>query len=247
MTFRSGLFLALAVAVRPAVAPAQSVDEILAKHFEALGGIQKLKAATSYRMAGRLALGQGMEATFVRVQQRPNLSRMEFTLQGITGIQAYDGTTAWMHMPFMGQSAPEAMPPDLAKVTTEDAEFDGPLMDYAAKGHTLELLGKEPVEGTETFKLKLTRKSGEVSYYYFDTEYYLPLKTETKRTIQGREMALATTYGDYKAVEGLMIPHSIQIAGQGPAPQQLIIEKVEVNVPLDAAQFKMPAAATPKN
>jgi outer membrane lipoprotein-sorting protein len=246
MATRTGLLLALAIAFRPVGAAAQSVDQVIAKHFEALGGIEKLKEARSYRMTGRLALGQGMEATFVRTQLRPNMSRMDFTVQGVTGVQAYDGTTAWMHMPFMGQSAPEAMPPDLAKVTMEESEFDGPLIDYAAKGNTVELVGKESVEGTETFKLKLTRKSGEVSYYYFDAEYYLPLKTETRRTIQGREMALSTTFGDYKAVEGIMIPHSIQISGQGPAPQQLIIERVEVNIQLDVAQFKMPAASPPK-
>jgi outer membrane lipoprotein-sorting protein len=242
MFTRSGLILALAVAVRPVVAPAQSLDEILAKHFEAMGGVQKLKAAQSYRMTGRMILGQGIEATITRLQQRPNLSRMDFTIQGITGTQAYDGTTAWMYMPFMGQAAAEPMPADLAKIAAEDAEFDGPLMDYGAKGNTVELLGKESVEGTEAFKLKLTRKTGEVQFFYIDTEYYLPLKSETKRMIQGREMALATTFGDFKPVDGLVIPHAITITGQGPAPQQLIIEKVEVNVPLDAAQFKMPAA-----
>lgn len=242
MFTRTSLFLALVVAVRPALAPAQSLDEILAKHFEAMGGVQKLKAAHSYQMTGRMILGQGMEAAVTRLQQRPNLSRMDFTIQGITGTQAYDGTTAWMYMPFMGQTAAEPMPVDLAKIAAEDAEFDGPLMDYAAKGNTVELLGKESVEGTEAFRLKLTRKTGEVQFFYIDTEHYLPLKSETKRVIQGREMALATTFGDFKEVDGLVIPHSITITGQGPAPQQLIIEKVEVNVQLDPAQFKMPAA-----
>ena len=237
--------LAAVIALAPATLPAQSVDEILGKHFQALGGLEKLKAARSFRMTGRMVLGQGMEATFLRVQKRPNLVRMEFTIQGITGVQAYDGQTAWMHMPFMGQSAPEVMPEDLAKAAIEEAEFDGPLMDYAARGSTVELMGKEPVEGTETFKVKLTRKTGEVTYYYLDSEYYLPLKSDTKRTIQGRELPMSTTYGDYKDVGGLIIPHSLQISGQGPGIQTLLLDKVEVDVPLDDAQFKMPAPPAP--
>jgi len=239
--------LAAALVFAPATLPAQSVDEILGKHFEALGGVPKLKAVKSMRISGRITLGPGIEAPFVRSAQRPNLSRMEFTVQGITGVQAYDGRTAWMHMPFMGQAAPEIMPPDLAKSAAEDAEFDGPLLDYAANGHTVELVGKEAVEGTDAFELKLTRKTGEVTLYYLDAEYYLPIKVQATRTLQGHEMTIVTTFGDYKDVEGLMMPHSLSISGQGPGVQTLTIDKVELNVALDAAQFTMPAASAPKD
>jgi outer membrane lipoprotein-sorting protein len=221
-------------------ASAQSVTEVLDRHFQALGGLEKLKAAQTFRMTGRMTLSPGMEATFLREQKRPNQFRLEFTLQGMTGIQAYDGQTAWMQMPMMGQPDPAEMPPDLARAVKEEAEFDGPLMDYAARGSTVELAGKEPVDGTESFKIKLTRKNGEVTWYYLDAQRYLPVKSETQRTIQGTAMATSTTYSDYRGVAGLLVPHTVQISGAGAAVQTLTIEKVEVNVPLDDGRFRMP-------
>lgn len=224
----------------PISTAAQSVTEILNKHYEASGGLAKLKAVTSMRITGRMMMGQGMEAPFTRLTKRPSMMRMDFTVQGVTGIQAYDGETAWMLMPFMGQTAAEKMPPDLAKTIQEDADFDGVLVDYQAKGHQVELLGKESVEGTDAYQLKVTLKNGEVTTYFLDAEYFLVVKTESKRTIQGREFAIATTYGDYKSVGGRMMPHSIRVAGQGPGMQTILVEKVELNAALDDAQFKMP-------
>jgi len=107
-------------------------------------------------------------------------------------------------------------------------------------GAQVELVGQEAVEGTNTFKLKVTMKSGNVTFYYLDAEYYLPLRTETKRTIQGQEMNIVTVLGDYKPEGGLMVPHSIQVSGQGPGTQGYIIEKVEINPVINDEDFKMP-------
>jgi outer membrane lipoprotein-sorting protein len=236
----SRAFWTAALLALPVSLSAQTVDEVIAKYHEAAGGLDKFKAVHSMRVTGRMTLGQGMEAPFTRITKRPKSVRVDFTLQGMTGSQGYDGTTAWMFMPFMGQTAAELMPPDIAKSMEEEADFDGPLVDYKARGIQVELMGQEPVEGTNTFKLKVTLTTGNVTYYYLDAEYYLPLRTESKRTMQGQEMNIVTTLGDYKLEGGLMVPHSIQVSGQGPGVQGFVIEKVEINPVVNDADFKMP-------
>lgn len=219
---------------------AQSADEVVAKYYQAAGGLDKFKAVNSMRISGRMTLGQGMEAVFTRITKRPKFVRLDFTLQGVTATQAYDGQTAWMFVPFMGQSAPEVMPADLAKGMDEEADFDGPLVGYKERGIQVELVGQEPVEGTNTYKLKVTLKNGDVTYYFMDAEGYLPIRTESKRTMQGREFNIVTTLGDYKPEGGLVVPHSIEVSGQGPGSQGFVIEKVELNPTLKDDDFKMP-------
>ncbi|MBI2072804.1 MAG: hypothetical protein HYT81_07200 [Gemmatimonadetes bacterium] len=219
---------------------AQTVDQVIGKYYEAAGGLDQFKAVNSMRVSGRMTLGQGMEAPFTRITKRPKMVRVDFTLQGMTATQAYDGQTGWMFVPFMGQTAAEVMPADLAKSMEDEADFDGPLVDYQARGIQVDLVGQEQVEGTNTHKLKVTMKSGEVTYYYLDAEYYLPIRTEAKRTLQGREFNIVTTLGDYKPEGDLVLPHSIQVSGQGPGVQAFVIEKVEINPALKDEDFKMP-------
>lgn len=224
-----------------------TVDEILARNAEARGGMDKLRAVKSLRLSGKMAM-MGMEAPITLAQARPDKMRMEFTLQGMTGIQAYDGTTGWMVMPFMGKKDAEAMSGDMLKEVKEQADIDGPFIDYAKKGHKVELLGKADVEGTPAYKVRLLTKDGTDSTVYFDTETFLQVKTEAKRKMQGQEFESQTTFGNYQEVEGLLIPFSIEMSSKAaPAQKQTItIEKAEINPALDDASFKMPAAAAPK-
>src|SRR6266571_5085033 len=124
-----------------------SVDEIIAKNVQARGGMDKLKAVSSMRLHGKMVMGQGMEAPFMVMQKRPKMTRTEFTIQGMTGMQVYDGKNAWMVMPFMGKKDPEMMPAEQAQMLDEQADMDGPLVDYKAKGNKVELLGKAQAEG----------------------------------------------------------------------------------------------------
>jgi hypothetical protein len=169
---------------------------------------------------------------------------MEFTFQGMTGVQAYDGKKAWMSMPFMGKKDPEAMPPEEAKSVAEQADFDGPLMDYKEKGNTVELVGKEQVEGADAYKLKVTLKSGDVRYYFLDAETFLDIKVEAKRMIRGTEVEGESYIGDYKDVGGMMVAHSIENGAKGsPQRQKIVIEKIEVNPAVSDSLFAMPVVA----
>lgn len=235
--------LVFAVMLAP-VAHAQTLDEIMAKHYEAQGGLAHLQAMKSVRLTGKMEVGPGMEAPIILEKKRPGMMRMEFTFQGMTGISAYDGAQGWQVMPFMGKKDPEAMSPDDAKEVEQQADFDGPLVDWKAKGNTLELIGKESVEGAETWKLKLTRKSGQVEFYFIDTETYLILKETAKRTVRGTEVEGESMFSDYKEVDGLMFPHSMTNGMVGSERKQTMsFDKIEVNPALDDARFHMPAAA----
>ncbi len=188
-----------------------------------------------------MSLGGGIEAPFVYYWQRPDKMRNEFTVQGMTGIQAFDGETGWMFMPFMGKTEAEKVPDELAKNMADEADFEGPLVDWQEKGHQVELLGKESVEGTEAYKIKVTRKSGNVSTIYLDAEYYLEIKEEGKREVNGQEIAYESSSGDYKEVGGLMLPHSVTTQAKGaPNGQAMTFEKIELDIKLDPSIFTMP-------
>src|SRR5262249_2909822 len=219
-------------------------DELIAKNIEARGGMAKLKAVQSSRATGKMVGGPGMEFPISMINKRPNSTRIDFTVQGMTGIQAYDGKTAWMSMPFMGKKDPEAMPADDAKLFIENADMDGALVDYKTKGHTVELIGKEQVEGADASKLKLTLKGGDVRYLYLDAETYLEIKDEGKITMRGTEVETESMMGDYKEVGGLMVAHSIEQGMKGnPQRRKIVIDKVEMNVDLPDSLFAMPAVS----
>jgi outer membrane lipoprotein-sorting protein len=225
-------------------ATAETVDELIEKNAKAKGGMEKIKSVQTMRMTGKMIMGQGMEAPFTMTAKRPKNTRVEFTFQGMTGIQAYDGKTAWMVMPFMGKKDPEAMPSEETKNMEEQADFDGPLIDYKAKGHTVELLGKESVEGSDAFKLKVTLKNGEVRTIYLDAETFLEVKAEAKRMVRGTEIEGESLFGDYKEVDGMMVAHVMESGAKGsPQRQKMVFEKVEFNVPLADSLFVMPVVA----
>ena len=126
------------------------------------------------------------------------------------------------------------------------ADVDGPLVDYKTKGSTIELAGKEELEATPVYKLKVTLKTGDVKYIYLDAGNYLELKESEKRKEDGSTNEVDTSYSDYKAVAGVMIAHSSETRVNGAIDEQMSIEKIEVNVPIDDSIFKMPKKAQKK-
>ena len=228
------------------IASAQTADELVAKYIQAKGGMEKIKACQTTRVTGKMVMAQGMEAPFSRMAKRPNQTRMEFTIQGMTGIQAYDGQHGWTMMPFMGSKDPQAMSEAENKLMAEEAEFDGTLVECKSKGSTVELVGKEQVEGADAYKLKLTKKSGDVSYHYLDAETYLEIKSEAKRTMRGTEFDGESTIGDFKEVNGMMFPFSIESGMKGnPQKRKIVIDKIEINPNLADSLFALPPGTKP--
>lgn len=225
-----------------------TVDALVAKNIEAKGGIEALRAVQSLRFKGKMLVNQGqIELTFTQTKKRPGQIRTEAMLQGMTLVQAYDGTEGWKISPFGGRKDPEKMSADDAKSLIEDAEIEGPLIDWEAKGSTVEYLGPEDVDGTLAHKLKVTRKNGDVSYVYLDPDHFLEIRILTQRIEQGAQVEVETDLGEYEKVAGVYFPFSIESGPKGSLDKQkIILEKGEANVEADAAQFKFPATATKK-
>src|SRR5262245_42184851 len=235
----------LALALLAPLAHAQTIDEILAKHYEACGGLDKMKACNSMRVTGTMEAQPGMEAPFTSERKRPGMTRTEITIQGMTVIQAFDGEKSWSVVPFTGKKDPEVGSDEDNKTMKEESDFDGSLVDWKAKGYTLELAGKESVEGADAFKIKVTKKSGSIEYDYLDAETYLLVKTEGKRKFRGTEVEGETMFSDYKEVDGLMQPFSMESGPKGGQQRRkMTFTKVELNVPIDNARFAVPAGAT---
>jgi len=227
-----------------AVLSAQTVDELIAKSAAARGGLDKLKAVTSSRLTGNFAAGP-MQAGFVEVTKRPNRLRRDITIQGLNLVQAYDGQNGWQIIPFTGKKDAEPISGDELKDLQEEADTDGPLVDYKQKGNKVELVGKEKVEGTDAFNLKVTLKNGDVRNIYLDADTFLPIKSSGKTTRRGTEIKVESTLGDYKEVNGILVPFSVQVHLEGAEidSEKISFDKVEFNVPVDDSVFKMPPPA----
>ena len=222
----------------------QTAEEIVSKNIEARGGLEKIKGIQSMRMTGSMRLGDERLPTSLELK-RPNKSRWEFTLEGQTAVQAFDGKTAWMIMPFEGQTQPQVMTDQEARDIEMQADVDGPLVDAAAKGNKIELLGKETVDGVETWKLRITRKNGDSRDLYLDAKTYLQVLVVSKRTTDGQTVEIRSKIGDYRNVGGVMLPHSFQASASGvPQTQALEFSKIELNVPIDDSRFAMPKSGS---
>ncbi|MEM9533185.1 MAG: hypothetical protein AAGA23_19855, partial [Pseudomonadota bacterium] len=214
-------------------ASAAELDDVLSCNFETLGGLDNIQSVESARMTGTMTMGP-MQAPFKIEFQQPNRVRLEFEVQGMTAVQAYDGETGWAIMPFMGKTTAEEVADDQLKEIQEMAEWEGPLVNWQEKGHSVELIGTEEVEGTEAYALKVVRAGSEdEATYYLDTEYCLPFLSKGTRQVQGNEMPFSQTIGDYKEVGDIVMAHSmIASIGDGTAPiqQAITIETAELNV-----------------
>jgi outer membrane lipoprotein-sorting protein len=219
-----------------------SVDEVIAKYIDAIGGRKALDSVKSMRMTGKMVMGGGMEAPLTIEFRRPEKMRMEFTFQGMTGTQAYDGESGWFIMPFTGKTDPEKMPPDMVKEIKRQADFEGPLVDYKKKGNKVEMEGTDELEGTPVYKLKVTRADGDVEHYLIDKDNYIILGTKGARTFQGTPVDFEVTFGDYKEVNGLMLPHSFSQKSSASMDHEntMVIDKIETNVDIPDSRFVMP-------
>ena len=220
---------------------AQTADDIIAKYVKTVGGMEKIRAVSSLRRSGKFTGSGGFEAAVLQENKRPNKVREEFSLQGMTGVNAYDGKTGWKIEPWQGKKDPEALSEEEMKQIVEDADFDEPLVNYQQKGNKVEFAGLEQVEGTDAYKLKVTLASGDVRYYYMDTDYYVPIKIEMKRMIRGAEQEFETSLGDYKEVAGWYLPYSVETRRKGSEDaQKITFDTIEANVSIDDHRFAKP-------
>lgn len=224
-------------------AVAQTAEELVAKNLQAKGGVDKIKAIKSVRMTGNFD-GSGLKATVGTESKRPDMVRETFSVQGMTQIQAYDGSSGWQISPFGGRKDPELLGEDDVRGLAEDADFDGPLMDAQAKGNKIEYLGHDQIDGDDAYKLKVTLKNGDIFYYYLDPDTFIEIQVDRQQFVRGAVRESVTVMGSYKPVNGVMYPFFVE---SGPknnpdARNKTTFTKIEANVPIDDGAFKMPAA-----
>jgi outer membrane lipoprotein-sorting protein len=248
---RTAVALALAIGVAGA-AHAQTADELVAKNLKAKGGLDNLKAVQGMKITGRVTLpgaggGGGMEIPMSIVTKRPNRFRQESEFNGQKIVVGFDGTKAWMVNPMMGQGA-QAIEGDRLEVVKQQADLDGPLVDYKAKGTTIEVQGVETVDGKQVNKLKVTPKSGRPVTLYLDAATGLEYKTvmEAPADAAGPGAPAATLesiFSNYQTVGKLTMPHTIQQRANGQV-LQINIDKIELSpASVDDSLFAMPSGA----
>jgi len=236
------LFLTAVLVVTAVTAAAQTVDDIVAHYLNAVGGMEKIQAVKSLRRTGKFIGSGGFEAAIIQENRRDVSVREEFLLQGMTGVNAYDGKTGWKIEPWNGKKDAEALGEEELKEILEDADFDGPLVNYQRKGNKIEFVGMEKFEGTDTYKLKVTKPNGDLYTYYLDTDFYIPIKVDVKRIVRGEEREYEAVLGNYKLVNGWYLPFSTESYPKG-HPQdksKYVYDKIEANVAMDDSRFTMP-------
>jgi hypothetical protein len=240
---RQAVIVLVAVSVLSVFARTQTAEELIHKNIEAKGGMDKIKAIKSVRMTGKLNGGGGFTAVVTQENMRPGLVRETFSLQGMTAVQAYDGSSGWQIQPFGGHKDPELMGEDDLRDVLLDADFDGPLVDYKEKGNTVEYLGHDEVDGDDALRLKVTLKNGDIIYYYLDPDTYLEIRKEIQQFIRGSIRDRVVELGSYKAAHGVMYPYSLsQGPKNNPSAQTTTVEKLEIDGPIADSDFALPAS-----
>lgn len=213
-------------------AQAQTVDEVINKHVEALGGKVNLDKIQNIISLGTMNT-QGAEVAITSTSVNNKLTRQDISVMGMVGFDMMTEKEGWTYMPFLGMSQPEAKSGDEVKENQKDLDIAGPLVDYEAKGHKAELLGKETVSGIESYKIKLTTAGGKTITYYLDQKTHLITRSTETRNVNGQETEIRLEFADYKEVDGVKMAHSITNEYG-----TMYISSVKVNQPIPDSAYK---------
>ena len=234
-----------------APAQAQTADEILASYFENIGGLEKLKAVKGMKMTAKVNQ-QGMEIPLEIYQLSDGRQMTVINFQGKEMKQGvFDGETLWSHN-FMTMKAEKSDAETTENFKLNSNDFPDAFIDYKDKGYTVELLGKETIDGAETFKIKLVKEpitvdgkeEEDISFYFFDTENYVPIAVQSEvRMGPQKGITSEVTLSDYQEVEGLYFPFSMTQGAKGQPGSPITIERIELNPSLEDTAFAFPAEA----
>lgn len=222
--------------------PPSPVDEIVNANIAARGGFEAIEELRSIRVIGTASSSDGRIARVVQEIKRPGLYRLEFSSQGTTAVFAYDGEVGWQVAPMQGVLEPEPVDPERdSEAGIDERDIEGPLVNWRAKGHTVELDGREMLPDGEADKLEITLADGGVRYDYVDAATHQVVRTDKTETINGRELWLEESYSDFREVDGLVFPFHIEThVVDRPETITLDVDTVEINPEIDDSQFRYP-------
>jgi hypothetical protein len=234
MRLRTSLVLSALLSALSGSASAMTADELIAKNLEARGGGAKLAALKTMHTVGSQRIGGGQDAKVESWAIASEAFRGEFSMQGMTAVQAWDGHEAWSISPFRGRRDPQKISADDAKGLIERADIAGPLVDYKAKGSKVEYLGTEDIDGTDAHKLRVTLKNGDTQVLFLDPDAFLEIRVVSHRMVRGQEEVATTDLGEYEKVDGIFFPFE---------SGRTHLESVELNTPVDPKIFAFPGGA----
>ncbi len=212
---------------------AQTVDDVINKHIEALGGKEKLLALKSYKMEGNLNT-QGYDIAITITKLHNIGSRFDIEVAGTSNYQIITREKGISYMPIQGMSSPTDMPVEAFRAGQNQLDIQSPFLNYKEKESKVELLGSEKIDGEDHYKLKVTFKNGLSTTYFISHKSNMINRTVAKRTINGEETDLETNYGDYKQnADGYWFPYS-STGLQGDTNY----DKIETNITVDPSIFK---------
>src|SRR5437588_4241651 len=240
---KTGILCITLLLFLPLAAAAQTADEIVKKALDARGGVDKLKAVQSERVTGRIAFAHGVEGSFTVELKRPLKMHVEISIEGQTIIRVYDGkSSGWMINPFAETKDVQPLSSEDLKNISDESDFDGPLVDYKAKGNQIELAGKENLDDKPVYRLKVTNKNGDIRFYFFHATSFLLLKWEGTRKTGGQELPWESFFSDFHEVQGLKYPFRIDQGSPGTdIKQTLTAEKFEIDPQIDDSRFTKPS------
>lgn len=230
-------FFLILIATFVNVASAQSLNDILEKHFKAVGQ-EKIVAAQSYFIKAKISQ-MGMELPMEMKMKRPNKFRLEIEMQGQKMIQAYDGEKGWMIAPWLSPD-PQDLSGDQLKQAMDQAYLEGELYNFKEKGHTADFIGKVNLEGKEAYKIKLTTNDGSVKDYFIDVETYLIVMIKAKLSAMGQEIEVEQKMSEYKNFNGVNMATKIE-SNTPMGVMGVVIEELKCNQEFDDAIFVRPA------
>jgi outer membrane lipoprotein-sorting protein len=231
--------LALTAVLTVSFATAQTADEILTKHIDAIGGKDKLAQVTSiYLESGTEVMGNEMETKTTIVNGKAYRNESDFNGQKLVQVMTDKG--GWMINPFAGSSEPTPIPEEQYKMGQDQIYISGGLFDYAAHGGKVEYVGQEKLGDVNAYKLKYTNKdSGEV-FYYIDPTTYQAIQAVKKGNAMGQDVTITTSFSNYQKTDaGILIPYTTNI-DMGQFALKVNVKKVEFNKPVDPAIFEIP-------
>jgi len=247
---KSKLIMSLMVLACAFVSQAQTVDEIIEKYFENTGGKAKWEAVQGLKFTAKVKFG-AVELPMTMVQLKDGRQTSSVSLQGMEfhdGV--FDGTTLWGTNQMTRKPEKSDAEATANYKVNAGGDFPSPFLDYKRKGYKVELLGKETVDGSETFKIKLTKKpikvdgkeTENIEFHYFDTENFVPLIVETEvKSGPGKGMVGQSKLSDYQDVNGLLFPFSLTAGAKGqPGGQTIVFTAIELNPKVEASAFAFP-------
>jgi hypothetical protein len=229
--------VAIAIVAFLNVAQAQSVNEVLDKHFKAVGQ-EKLSDVKSFFIRAKVSQ-MGMEMPMEMKIKKPDMFLMTVEIQGQKMIQAFDGEKGWMVAPWISPD-PQPFEGEQLAQARQQVNIESELNDYEKKGSTAELIGKVNIDGNELFRIKLTNSDGNSKDYFVDTKTYYINRVKTKVSAQGQSVDVEQIMSDYETIDGITMAMKIETKspmGIG----TIVMEEVRYNEKFDDAIFKQPA------